>query len=87
MVPELARNAPDSYGKLEKKKGFVRMIDELLTARCENGVIRVAKVGNVVLAAHSGAYRKVAGFSPKVTSAQYHGSLAFRRSLCAHGLV
>jgi hypothetical protein len=61
VLPEMARNAPDSYGgKLEEEGGFARMVDELLKVLLAEGEIRVARAGAIVLAGHSGAYRVIA---------------------------
>jgi len=61
VLPELARDAPDSYGgKLEEEGGFARMVDELLKDLRADGQIRVARAGTIVLAGHSGAYRVIA---------------------------
>jgi hypothetical protein len=61
VLPELARNAPDSFGgKLEDTGGFTRFITELMGALSENGVIKDTKPGNVVLAGHSGAFQVIA---------------------------
>ncbi len=61
VLPELAWNAPDSFGgKLEDKGGFARMVDELLEKLLAKDVVRVPRAGNIVLAGHSGAYRVVA---------------------------
>jgi hypothetical protein len=61
VLPELAWNAPDSYGgKLEKKGGFQQLVEELLKVLQVNGEIRSGRPGNIVLAGHSGAYRVIA---------------------------
>ncbi len=61
VLPELARDAPDSYGgKLEDEGGFARMVNELLKVLRARGEIRVARAGSIVLAGHSGAYRVIA---------------------------
>ena len=60
VLPELAWNAPDSFGgKLEEKGGFTRLVDELLEALSENGVISTRRAGSILLAGHSGAYRVI----------------------------
>jgi len=61
VLPELARDAPDSYGgKLEEEGGFQRLVDELLKVLRADGQIRVARAGTIVPAGHSGAYRVIA---------------------------
>ena len=61
VLPELARDVPDSYGgKLEEEGGFARLVDELLKVLRAKGEIRVARAGAIVLAGHSGAYRVIA---------------------------
>ncbi len=60
VVPELALNAPDSFGgKLEDKGGFARFVDELLGQLAARGVIRSRAVGRIVLAGHSGAFEAI----------------------------
>jgi hypothetical protein len=61
VIPELARDAPDSYGgKLEDEGGFARLVDELLKVLRARGEIRIARAATIVLAGHSGAYRVIA---------------------------
>jgi hypothetical protein len=61
VLPELAWNAPDSYGgKLERAGGFARMVHELLENLHARGRIATARVGTIALAGHSGAYRVIA---------------------------
>ncbi len=61
VVPELAVNAPDSFGgKLEDKGGFVRMVGELLHVLAANGVTSSEKPGTITLAGHSGAFQVIA---------------------------
>ncbi|HUI73084.1 MAG TPA: hypothetical protein VL354_21370 [Spirochaetia bacterium] len=61
VLPELAWNAPDSYGgKLEREGGFARMVDELLDVLHTEGQIQAARVDSIILAGHSGAYRVIA---------------------------
>ncbi len=61
VIPEMARNAPDSFGgKLEGKGGFQRMVDELLRRLAADGVISDTQLGTIVLAGHSGAFEVIA---------------------------
>jgi hypothetical protein len=60
VVPELAVNAPDSFGgKLEEKGGFSRMVNELVARLSADGLIRTTRVGSIVLAGHSGAFEVI----------------------------
>jgi hypothetical protein len=60
VLPELARNAPDSFGgKLHEKGGFTRMVSELLGQLSTDGVIGDTRVGSIVLAGHSGAFQVI----------------------------
>jgi hypothetical protein len=61
VVPELAREAPDSFaGKLEEAGGFARLVGDLLQGLRSRGVIGQPGPGSIVLAGHSGAYRVIA---------------------------
>jgi hypothetical protein len=70
VLPELALNAPDSFGgKLEEGGGFSRMVSELLARLSEANVIRTTRLGGIVLAGHSGAFQVIG-------SILVHGDLA-----------
>jgi len=61
VVPELARDAPDSFGgNLEEGGGFARLVGDLLEALRGFGLLARPKPGRLVLAGHSGAYRVIA---------------------------
>jgi hypothetical protein len=62
MLPETAKNAPDSYGgKLEKPGVFKKLVkDIILNLKKEKCIPSNCEVGNVILAGHSGAYRVMA---------------------------
>jgi hypothetical protein len=61
VIPELAWNAPDSFGgKLEDPGGFTRMVDELLTDLAAAGITRGTRPGSIVLAGHSGGFESIA---------------------------
>lgn len=62
VLAETAKNSPDSYGgKLEQKNTFHGLVDDVLKKLVSMNVIRVKdRVGNVILAGHSGAYRVMA---------------------------
>jgi hypothetical protein len=61
VVPELARDVPDSFGgNLEEGGGFQRLVDDLLQALRGYGLLARPKPGRLVLAGHSGAYRVIA---------------------------
>jgi hypothetical protein len=60
VLPELARNAPDSFGgKLEEPGGFSRFVEELLEVLSSQGLVSSRAPGKIILAAHSGGYRVV----------------------------
>ena len=60
VFPEGPKNSPDSFGgKLEEKDGLKNLIDDVLKYLSENAKFKTAKVGNIVLAGHSGAYRVI----------------------------
>jgi hypothetical protein len=61
VMPELARDAPDSCGgKLEGEGGFDNLVKELLCALRENRLIPGTGVGKITLVGHSGAYHVIA---------------------------
>ena len=62
VLPETARNAPDSYGgKLEQKNTFHGLVNDVLKKLAAMNVIsNNARAGNIILAGHSGAYRVMA---------------------------
>jgi hypothetical protein len=54
------KNSPDSFGgKLEEKDGLKNLIDDVLKYLNENAKLNSNKVGNIILAGHSGAYRVI----------------------------
>lgn len=60
VFPEGPKNSPDSYGgRSEDKNGLKNLIDDVLKYLQENGKLKSIKVGNIVLAGHSGAYRVI----------------------------
>jgi hypothetical protein len=62
VLPEVAWNAPDSFGgKLEEKGGFTRLVNELMGALSTVGVIDASpRLGSIMLAGHSGAFEVIA---------------------------
>ena len=67
VIPEGAKNAPDSYGgKLEQPNMFAQLINDIF-AKLKKGSIILSKAapGNIVLAGHSGAYRVMAHITAK----------------------
>lgn len=62
IIPESAKNAPDSYGgKLEQKEMFSLLLQDVLAKlKKEKTVPRKAGIGSTVLAGHSGAFRVMA---------------------------
>jgi hypothetical protein len=62
VLPETAKNAPDSYGgKLEQKTVFKNLLKDVMhTLKTEKIIGRRTSPGNIVLAGHSGAFRVMA---------------------------
>jgi hypothetical protein len=62
VLPETAKDAPDSYGgKLEHNGEFKLLVNDVLAELKRDKVIgRFCEAGNIVLAGHSGAYRVMA---------------------------
>lgn len=63
VLPETARNAPDSYGgKLERPGTFNKLVKDVLEGLVSKKLIPSnCDAGHIVLAGHSGAYRVIAG--------------------------
>jgi len=62
VLAETAKDAPDSYGgKLERNNTFQKLIDDVFIELRGNRIIdKNVRLGNVVLAGHSGAFRVIA---------------------------
>lgn len=62
VLPESAKNSPDSYGgKLERKDVFKNLLRDVLDKLKKEKVIgKKATAGHIVLAGHSGAFRVMA---------------------------
>jgi hypothetical protein len=62
VIPETAKNSPDSYGgKLEKKDVFKDLVQDVLDKlRKEKVIGKKAEAANIVLAGHSGGFRVIA---------------------------
>lgn len=62
VLAETARDAPDSYGgKLEQKNTFSKLVNSVLENLVRTHVISATvRMGNVIVAGHSGAYRVMA---------------------------
>lgn len=60
VFPEGPKNSPDSYeGRLEEKDGLKNLIDDVLDFLMKQKKIESTKIGNIILAGHSGAYRVI----------------------------
>jgi hypothetical protein len=60
IIPEVAKNAPDSYGgKMERKNGFKKLIKEVLDSLKARELIKNSKPGDIIISGHSGAYRAI----------------------------
>ncbi len=60
VFPEGPKDSPDSgCGKLDEKDGLKRLTDEVLDRLVADGKIKSRKLGRVLLAGHSGAYRVI----------------------------
>jgi predicted esterase len=62
VIPETAKNSPDSYGgKLEKKDVFKNLVQDVINKlKKEKAIAKRAEAGNIILAGHSGAFRIMA---------------------------
>ena len=60
VFPEGPKNSPDSFGgKLEEKDGLKNLINDVLKFLASKGKLNSHKIGNIILAGHSGAYRVI----------------------------
>lgn len=60
VFPEGPKNSPDSFGgKLEDKDGLKNLINDVLKFLVKNKKIKSTKIGDIILAGHSGAYRVI----------------------------
>ena len=60
VFPEGPKNSPDSYGgRLEEKDGFNRLIDDVINYLEVKGKLHSPKIGNIIFAGHSGAFRVI----------------------------
>jgi len=60
VLPELARNAPDSRGgKLEEANTFKSLTDSVMMYLNRVEALQKSRLGNAILAGHSGAYRTI----------------------------
>ena len=61
VLPETAKNSPDSYGgKLENPGIFKALVQDVLKKLEEVKICKNCEPGNILLAGHSGAYRIIA---------------------------
>lgn len=61
VFPEGPKNSPDSFGgKMEDKDGLKKLLDDVVKYLKKNRVVKTTKIGNIILAGHSGAYRAIA---------------------------
>ena len=74
VFPEGPKNSPDSFGgKLEEKDGLKYLIADVLKYFNDNAMLKPTKVGNIILAGHSGAYRVISfclmrgGLTPNIS--------------------
>jgi len=60
VFPEGPKNSPDSFGgRLEEKDGLKNLIDDVLKYLNQTGKLNSYKIGDIILAGHSGAYRVI----------------------------
>jgi hypothetical protein len=58
VIPQGPYRARDSFGgKMEDAGGLKRLVDDVVTTMQREGVLMSQKVGNIIIAAHSGGYR------------------------------
>ena len=60
VIPETAKNAPDSYGgKIEKIGIFRKLAYSVMQALDQRKILKNDRIGSIVLAGHSGGYRAI----------------------------
>jgi hypothetical protein len=60
VFPEGPKNAPDSHGgKLQEKDGLKNLVNDVLAWLVQSNYINSPKIGRIILAGHSGAYRVI----------------------------
>ena len=74
VFPEGPKNSTNSYGgRLEDKDGLKNLIDDVLIFLTKQQKIESTKIGNIILAGHSGAYRVISfclmrgGLTPNIS--------------------
>ncbi len=94
VMPELARNAPDSFGgKLEDPDGFSQLVADLLKSLKKRGIITTTRPGTIALAGHSGAYEVIArildtgGLSSKIREVYLFDALYDMADRFAHWIA
>jgi hypothetical protein len=67
LIPEGAKNAPDSYGgKLEQSDVFKKLVDDVMQFLIDKKAVSTkSRPANILLAGHSGAYRVMANILVK----------------------
>lgn len=61
IFPEGPKNSPDSFGgKMEDKDGLKKLLDDVTKYLKKKRIVKTTKIGSIVLAGHSGAYRAIA---------------------------
>lgn len=61
VFPEGPKNAPDSFGgKMEDKDGLKNLLNDVTSQLLSKQEILSDKIGKIILAGHSGAYRAIA---------------------------
>ena len=91
VFPEGPKNSPDSFGgKLEEKDGLKNLIDDVLKYLSENTNLKSTKVGNIILAGHSGGYRVISfcllrgGLTPNISDVILFDALYGQTEKFAH---
>lgn len=61
VFPEGPKNSPDSFGgKMEDKEGLKNLIEDVVKYLKKKEIVNSSKIGNIILAGHSGAYHAIA---------------------------
>ena len=60
VFPEGPKNSPDSYGgRLEKKDGLKTLLDDVSNFLVKKEKLTSTKIGDIIIAGHSGAFRVI----------------------------
>jgi len=85
VIPQLARNAPDSFGgQLEERDGFIHFMTDIIKLLNNRQLVNTEQIGQIILTAHGGGYQVMSailmqgGLSQHITAVHFFDAL-YRR--------